>query len=183
MSIDPVAHVSGERLQARLKDVLASPRDAGSLELIAFRPRARTRELAEAAELDLKRGVVGDRWGRSGRRNPELQVTLMNSRVAALVAGGDDHVAWAQAGDQLYVDLDLSEANLPPGTLLEIGGEVALEISEVPHTGCGKFIKRFGVDAMKFVNSPEGRKLRLRGANARVVEPGTVCKGDTVRKA
>ena len=182
MSIERVAHIPGDQLRAGLAHVLASPADAGTVELIAVRPRARTRELLETAELDLERGVVGDRWGRGGRRNPDLQVTLMSARVAALVAGGNDPDSWAQAGDQLYVDLDFSSENLPPGTRLGVGEKAVLEITPVPHTGCGKFVKRFGVDAMKFVNSAEGRELRLRGVNARVVTPGTVSRGDPVRK-
>ncbi len=105
----------------------------------------------------------------------------MSARAAALVSGGDDPDGWAQAGDQLYVDLDLSEENLPAGSRLEIG-EAVLEVTAEPHLGCGKFVKRFGVDALKLVNSAEGRALRLRGVNTRVVVPGRVAKGDAVRK-
>jgi hypothetical protein len=181
-AIAPVAQVPKEVLTAGLEVVRAAPGDVGRLELIVVRPAAKARKLLEAAELDLNRGVVGDRWSRSGRRNSSLQVTLMSSRVAALVAGSDDRSDWAQAGDQLYVDLDLSEEHLPAGARLAVGPEAILEISEVPHTGCGKFIKRFGVDAMKFVNSEEGRALRLRGVNAKVVKPGTVRTGDAVRR-
>jgi hypothetical protein len=183
MPIASIAQVPKDVLDSGLRRVREAPRDVGRLELIVVRPSARSREVLTEAELDLRRGVVGDRWARSGRRNQDLQVTLMSSRVAALVAGSDDHCAWAEAGDQLYVDLDLAEKNLPPGARLAIGGEAVLEISRVPHTGCGKFIKRFGLDAMRFVNSAKGRELRLRGVNARVVEPGTIRTGDRVRKA
>ena len=103
----------------------------------------------------------------------------MNARCAALVAQNDDR--WQLAGDQLYLDLDLSEENLPPGTLLSLGAAV-IRVSEQPHTGCRKFVSRFGVDAMKFVNSKLGRRLRLRGLNARVVQPGTVRVGNIVKK-
>ena len=142
------------------------------------------REVLDEATLDLDDGVVGDRWrnaGRSGGRpaNVNAQVTLMSARAAALVAG--DRERWPLAGDQLYVDLDLSEANLPPGTCLAVG-EAVIELTASPHTGCKKFVERFGLDAMHFVNSPEGRSLRLRGANARVVEAGVVRPGDEIRK-
>jgi MOSC domain-containing protein YiiM len=104
----------------------------------------------------------------------------MNARVAALLAGPPD--AWSAAGDQLYVDLDLGEANLPAGTRLAIGDAV-LEVSAAPHTGCAKFSGRFGVDALRFVSTPEGRELRLRGMNTRVVRGGTIALGDVVTKA
>ncbi len=103
----------------------------------------------------------------------------MSARVVDLVAGTRER--WSLAGDQLYVDLDLSEANLPPGTRLAVG-EAVVELTASPHTGCKKFVERFGLDAMHFVNSPEGRSLRLRGANARVVEAGVVRPGDEIRK-
>ena len=140
--------------------------------------------MLDEATLDLDDGVVGDRWrnaGRSGGRpaNVNAQVTLMSARAAALVAG--DRERWPLAGDQLYVDLDLSGENLPPGTRLGIGSAV-LEVTDEPHTGCKKFTERFGLDAMVFVNSPEGRALNLRGINTRVVEAGTVRVGDDVTK-
>ena len=114
-----------------------------------------------------------------GSANPVAQVTLMNSRAAAAVAG--EREQWALAGDQIYVDLDLSLLNLPAGSRIQIGSAV-LEFSEAPHTGCAKFSARFGNDALRFVNSPLGRELRLRGANCRVVVGGTVRPGDTITK-
>jgi len=136
--------------------------------------------------LNLSEGLEGDTWRARGSSrtaeggpNPESQLTLMNARVAAAVAG--DRERWARAGDQLYVDLDLSLANLPAGSRVQIGSAV-IEFSETPHTGCSKFSARFGVDARKFVNSATGRDLRLRGANCRVGMAGTVRAGDTIRK-
>ena len=122
-----------------------------------------------------------ERQGRSHGRvpNPATQLTLMSTRAAELVAGARDR--WGLAGDQLFVDLDISIENLPPGTRLAVGS-AAIQISPEPHTGCKKFVSRFGLDAMKFVNAPEGRALRLRGVNARVVEPGVVRPGDEIRK-
>jgi hypothetical protein len=173
-------------LESGLDGVRSAPALEGMLELIARRPATEEREIVDEAGLDIDSGLVGDMWSyrpsqRTGEPNLETQVTVMSARAAALVSGSDDPEGWAQAGDQLYVDLDLSEANLPPGSRLEIGSAV-LEVTEEPHLGCGKFVKRFGVDAMKLVNSATGRELRLRGVNTRVVTPGTVRRGDAVRK-
>jgi hypothetical protein len=167
-------------LEADLDRIRSAPADAGTVELIVRRPAEEQRELLDAAELALDGGLIGDRW-LDGDRDPEDQLTLMNARAAALVSGSSDHADWAQAGDQLYVDFDLSHANLQPGTLLEIGDAV-VEVTEPPHLGCGKFARRFGVDALKFVNSDDGRALRLRGIHTRVVEPGTVRRGDRIAK-
>jgi MOSC domain-containing protein YiiM len=174
-------HLSSAHLEAALGHLLAAPEDGGELLLIAARPRPGERELPTEAMLDLVEGLVGDNWRARGSRHtadgsaiPEMQVTVMNVRVAALVAGPDD---LALPGDQLYVDLDLSVDNLPVGCRLAIG-EAVLEVTAPPHTGCKKFVARFGEDAMKFVNSREGRAYRLRGMNTRVVVPGTVRVGD-----
>ena len=177
-------HLTLDELEAGLETVAAAPADAGTLDLIVARPAPGERELLATGELDLRRGLLGDRWRPKRASNGNgrgLQVTLMNSRVAALVAGADDRERWAQAGDQLYVDLDLSERNLPVSSQLGIGTAV-LEVSPIPHTGCGKFIRRFGVDSMKLISSDRGRELRLRGMIAWVVTPGTVSTGDQVRK-
>ena len=138
----------------------------------------------EEAELDLDEGLVGDSWrarGRSGGRpaNTKAQMTVMNARATALVAG--ERERWPLAGDQLYVDFDLSGEHIPPGTRLAVGTAV-IEVTDDPHTGCKKFSARFGLEALMFVNSPEGRALNLRGINTRVVEPGTVRVGDAIRR-
>jgi len=184
--IAPVAGLSLKELEEGLGYVAAASSDVGTLELIVRRPADLERELLGEGELSLELGLVGDLWAerpssKTGAPNPEAQVTVMSARAAALMAGSEDHEAWAQAGDQLYVDLDLSEANMPAGSRLEIGKAV-LEVTADPHLGCGKFIKRFGVEALKLVNSDEGRALRLRGVNARVVVAGRVARGDAVRK-
>jgi MOSC domain-containing protein YiiM len=169
-----------ERYLAGLDGVRAAPSDAGTLELIVRRPEVGEREVLGLAELDLAGGLVGDSWSRRGKTpNPKAQITLMGARAAALIAGEPER--WPPAGDQLFVDLDLSGENLPPGTRLSIGSAV-LEISDLPHRGCGKFTARFGTEAREFVNSPDGVALNLRGVNARIVEGGTVRRGDTVRK-
>jgi MOSC domain-containing protein YiiM len=136
------------------------------------------------ADLDLHDGLVGDNWisrkssrTPDGSADPKTQVTLMNSRMIALLARIKER--WQLAGDQLYVDLDLSITNLPPATRLKIGTAI-IEITDRPHTGCRKFAERFGQDAFRFVNAKAHRDLRLRGANASVIQPGTIRTGDLV---
>jgi hypothetical protein len=179
-------HLNTNELLAGLEEIRRSPAEAGALELIVRRPEVGRREVLSEGELDLIEGLVGDNWRTRGSSrtpdkssHPAMQINVMNARVIALVA--QDPSRWALAGDQLYLDLDLSGANLPPGTRLAIGTAV-IEVTSQPHTGCGKFVERFGVDAMKFVNSPVGRALNLRGINARVVQPGVIRVGDIARK-
>jgi MOSC domain-containing protein YiiM len=174
-------HASLTELESRLDEVRGAPRDGGTVELIARRPAEGEREILDEARLDLGEGLVGDRWT-SPRGDPayrDNQLTLMSARSAALVAGPRER--WALAGDQLYVDLELSYGNLPPGTRLRIGSAV-IEVTAEPHTGCAKFIRRFGADAQKFVNSAVGRELNLRGINTKVVAAGTVRQGDRIDK-
>lgn len=157
------------------------------LALIVRRPKVDAREVIAEGELSLTDGLVGDSWrlrGSSrtadGGPHPNMQLNLMNARVIAAIAG--PMTRWPLAGDQLFVDLDLSQDNLPPGTRLSIG-EAVIEVTDQPHTGCGKFSARFGLDALKWVNSPEGRALGLRGVNARVVTPGRIRQGDVIRSS
>lgn len=179
-------HLTTAQLEAALADLTTAPRDEGRLDMIVRRPAVGEREVLEEGVLDLAEGLVGDTWrARPSSRMPDrsphrdMQINVMASRVIDLLAGHRDR--WALAGDQLFLDMDLSAANLPPGTRLAIG-EAVIEVTPQPHTGCAKFVERFGLDAMKFVNSPVGRSLNLRGINARVVQPGTVRVGDRARK-
>ena len=179
------ATTSTSELEAGLGHVRAAPSDEGILELIVRRPAVDEREVVEQAELDVDDGLVGDNWrarGRSGGRrppNPDAQITVVSSRAIALAAGERDR--WPLAGDQLYVDLDISAENLPPGTRLAIGTAV-IEVTAEPHTGCKKFAARFGLETLEHFNSPEGRALNLRGINTRVVKTGALRVGDAVRK-
>jgi len=165
-------------LEAGLDQIRASPRDLGTVEMIVRRPRSEQREVLASARLDPDAGLVGDRWGAVTPRRGE-QLTLMNSRTIALLA--QDRARWPLAGDQLYVDLDLSKENLPPGTRLAVGDAV-IEVSAEPHTPCRKFRARYGVDAVRFVGSEVGKELQLRGINARIVAAGDVRAGDAIRK-
>ena len=182
----PTEHPTAAALEAGLDDVRRAPRDRGRVELIVRRPAESEREVLAVGELDRGEGLVGDTWrARSdpptadGWPDGDMQLTLMSSRVARLVAVRADR--WQLAGDQLFVDLDLSEANLPAGTRLAIGTAV-IEVTAQPHTGCAKFVERFGADAMKFVNSRERQDLHLHGINARVVRAGRIRAGDTISK-
>jgi len=171
-------HLELSTLDAGLGEIRRAPADGGTVDLIVRRPAEGEREVLTEAHLDTTRGLVGDRW-LDPDADPDCQVTVMNVRVVALLAGARER--WPLAGDQLYVDLDLSKANLPTGARLEIGSAV-LEVTEVPHRGCKKFAARFGLDALRFVNNTEAYALRLRGVNTRVVRGGVVRPGDAVRK-
>jgi MOSC domain-containing protein YiiM len=181
-----VENLSMEELKAGLQEIILSPKDDGVLEMIVRRPAVDQREVLQTGELDLKTGLVGDSWidrfckqTPDGFAHPDKQLNLMNSRVIALVATEKER--WPLAGDQLFVDLDLSIENLPTGTRLAIGSAV-IEVTAMPHKGCSKFVKRFGTDANKFVNSPDNKDYRLRGINAKVVKPGEIKQGDRIRK-
>jgi len=175
--------VSLADLEAALPRIQQSPADRGTVDLIVRRPEVDMREVLTRGILSPAAGLEGDSWATrdssrtaDGSPHPEMQLTLMSSRVIALLTRD-----WALAGDQFFVDLDLSVANLPAGTRLRLGAAI-VEVTPEPHTGCAKFAARFGRDALRFINSGTGRALRLRGLNARVVEAGVVNQGDSVHK-
>jgi len=185
-SNEGIRHLTTEELEAGLEHIRQAPRDHGRLALIVRRPAVDVRDVLDVGQLDVSTGLVGDTWqvrGSSrtadGAAHPDMQLNMMNARAAALLA--QDKARWPLAGDQLYIDLDLSEENLPPGTRLAIGTAI-IEVTAQPHTGCKKFMARFGADALKFVNSPVGRALHLRGVNAKVVQSGEIHTGDAVHK-
>jgi tRNA-Thr(GGU) m(6)t(6)A37 methyltransferase TsaA len=169
-----------------LAEVRRSPADRGRLDLIVRRPATDEREVLQHGELDLDTGLVGDNWRTRGSSNtvdrladPDAQLNIMNSRCARLVAGGDERIPLA--GDQLFVDLDLSPENLPTGTRLQIGTAV-IEVTAKPHTGCAKFTRRFGLAAHRWINGTVGKQFRLRGICAKVVVPGAITTGDEIVK-
>jgi hypothetical protein len=179
-------HLTMAELEAGLDAIRRSPKDEGVIAMIVRRPKVDAREVLEEGELDLVEGLVGDTWkvrGSSrtpdGAAHPDMQLNVMNARVIALLAREKDR--WPLAGDQLFIDMDVSSENLPPGTRLALGSAV-IEVTDQPHTGCKKFEARFGLDALKLVNSPLGRQLQLRGVNAKVSQPGLIRVGDFVKK-
>ena len=181
-----VEYLTITELEAGLEQIRQAPKEQGTLKMIVCRPREDEREVVVHGELSLSEGLVGDNWkARGGNHTPDgsaplyAQITVMNARCAALLAQSEER--WALAGDQLFVDFDLSEDNIPPGTRLAVGSAV-LQVSAEPHSGCKKFSARFGVEAMLFVNSPEGKRLHLRGINAMVIQAGTIRVGDIVSK-
>ncbi len=177
-----MTHVTIAQLDAGVDEIGQSPKNTGTLDLIVRRPGVGERELVDQGELDLVEGLVGDNWSTratDGAPDPDRQLTIMNTRVISLLA--PDKRDWGLAGDQLFMEMDLSVENLSPGTRLSVGSAV-VEVSALPHTGCRKFVERFGLDAVKWVNSPVGRALNLRGINAKVVQSGVIRTGDVVTK-
>ena len=181
-----VKHLTTAELEAGLATIAQAPKESGVLALIVRRPQSEAREVLAEGQLDLVEGLVGDNWrtrGSSrtadGSAHPDMQLNIMNVRAIALVA--QDKERWQLAGDQLFLDMDISTENLPPGTRLALGSAI-IEVTPEPHTGCKKFVARFGLDAMLFVNSPVGKALRLRGLNAKVAQPGVIRVGDVAKK-
>ena len=181
-----IKHLSTLDLEAGLEKIIDSPKGQSVLDLIVSRPEEDAREVMELADLDVAVGLVGDTWqdrpsvrSGDGKAHPDMQITLMNSRVADLVAQTKER--WPLSGDQLFADLDLSKSNVPPGTRISVGGAI-LEATDQPHTGCHKFAARFGVDALKLISSATGKELQLRGINLKVVQSGEIKPGDPVKK-
>ncbi|MGI8899869.1 MAG: MOSC domain-containing protein [Nocardioides sp.] len=181
-----MGHLSTAELERHLDHLRAAPKVEGTLGLVVRRPAVRAREVVPEGVLDAEVGLVGDNWLIRGSRstsdgsaNPEAQVTVMSHRMVGVLS--DDPEVQALTGDQLYVDLDLSVTNLPVGARITVG-DALLQISAKQHTGCAKFVERFGPEVMRFVNGRVGRELRLRGLNTSVVSGGAVRVGDAVRR-
>jgi MOSC domain-containing protein YiiM len=173
-------HLTLDELSLGLDHILASPQDGVRVEMLIVRPENDERVTPDSVELSAELGVHGDHWSTGEYRDePDIQVAIMNSRVLDLVAGSRDR--WPLAGDNIIIDLDLSQENLVPAQKLQAGSAI-LEITEIPHEGCKKFSTRFGADALRFVNLGRAKELRLRGIYARVVEPGTISVGDRLSK-
>jgi MOSC domain-containing protein YiiM len=180
------AHRTREALDAALAGIRSAPADGGRVVLVVRRPAVDAREVLAEGMLDPAVGLVGDTWCErpstrtaDGGPHPDMQLNVISSRVAEALAGSEGHRALA--GDQLHLDLDLSEASLPAGTRLAVGDAV-IEVTDQPHRGCAKFSARFGADALRWVNAAEHAGLRLRGLNAKVVSAGPVRPGDAVRR-
>ncbi len=179
-------HLTRAELDAGLPEILAAPADNGILRAIVIRSEKKERRDLQTCEISLALGTHGDHWARGfwkctedGQPHPDVQICLMNARCIALIAGTRER--WPLAGDNLFIDMDLTPGNMPPGTRLAIGS-AEIVITDTPHNGCASFIERYGRDACLFVNTGEGKKLRLRGIYARVVRDGRVSAGDRVVK-
>ena len=181
-----VNHLDTDGLEAGIDYILDTPDDKGLVRMIVSRPETGIRKILKSASLDTIEGLIGDNWKDRGSSStsdksadPETQITIMNSRVIELIAHSSDR--WKLAGDQLFIEIDISRNNLPPGSKLKVGSAI-IEVSGKPHTGCQKFSQRFGLDALKFVSTPMARELCFRGINARVMKSGIVTVGDIVNK-
>ena len=179
-------HLTLAELNAGLPEILASPDDNGTLRAIVIRPSKTQRADLGTCEISLALGNHGDHWvmgcwksTEDGQPHPDVQICLMNARCIGLIA--QERANWPPAGDNLFIDMDLTPANTPPGTRLAIGSAL-IEITDTPHNGCASFIERYGRDACIFVNTGEGKKLRLRGIYARVVQDGRITAGDRLVK-
>lgn len=182
-----IKHLSRDELEAGLAHVVAAPKDGGTVEMIVARPRKGERQELSNAQLSLAGGVEGDHWAKGcwlskddGSPHPDVQICIMNARMIDLAANGDKS-RWSLAGDNLFIDMDLSRKNLAAGQRLRLGN-AEVEITAVPHTGCEAFIERYGRDACVFVNVGAGKEHRLRGVYARVVRDGVVAVGDHFTK-
>lgn len=181
-----IEHVKLDQMEAALPQLISSPKDHSPIEMIIVRPGVDERLVVDEAEIVVGGGIVGDSWSRRPSKrtpdqspHPDMQITVINRRLLELIT--DSEARWPLAGDQLVVDFDLSHENLPVGSRIAVGTAV-LEATDQPHTGCAKFSQRFGRDALKFVNTKQGMSHRLRGANFKVVQAGTVKVGDLFRK-
>ncbi len=179
-------HFTLEDLYTKLEHIQQSPKDSGRVELIVRRPTTEEREVTTQGRLIPSAGLEGDNWRArgstsmpDGSANPEAEITLMNTRVIQALT--QDETRWSLAGDQFFVDFDLSEENIPAGSRLVIGSAI-VEVSPLPHNGCKKFSARFGVDALKFISMAENKPLRMRGINAKIIQAGEVKQGDLIRK-
>ncbi len=182
-----IKHLTRDELNAGLPEILTAPKDDGRIEMIVARPNQGARLERDEATLTLAGGVEGDHWAKGcwlstndGKPHPDVQICIMNARVIDLVAAGD-RSRWALAGDNLFIDMDLSPENLPVGQRLQLG-TAEIEITAVPHAGCDSFIERYGRDACVFVNVGPGKANRLRGVYGRVVKDGIVRVGDRMTK-
>ena len=174
-----IRHLLSDQIDAKINQLAESPKDRGVLEYIVLRLPEERRETPQEAAVHPESGLHGDRWGQARSPNLGAQISMMNSRFLRVIAGGEERMPLS--GDNLLVDLDLSDENLPSGTRLKIGTAV-FEVTDIPHTGCAKFQRRYGVDALEVVNSETYKARRLRGLFTRAIQPGKIRVGDSICK-
>lgn len=181
-----MTHVTTAIIEKQLPYVEASPKDNGVIKLIVVRPKTNKRQILDSCFISYEKGMEGDNWTlgcwkttEDGSPHPDVQIAITNYRIHEIFSNLDKDRALA--GDNLFVDLDLSERNLKAGDRLALGSAI-IKITSVPHNGCGKFKERFGIDALKFVNSPIGKQMHLRGIYAKVIQNGIVSVNDTIKK-
>lgn len=173
---DPSRYATLEHLERRLAALPEAPRNHGLVGLLVRRGEGGLREMPDRARLTPDGGVPGDAWGRQKEPSLEAQIAVMQIDVAELITNGQPLTLF---GDGLFLALDLSAANLPPGSRVRAGA-ATLEVTPKSHNGCRKFLSRFGADALRFVSKPDLRHRNLRGIYMRVVEGGEVATGDPV---
>jgi len=174
-----------EDLMAALPHVLAAPRDTGPVSMLCLRPAIGQRTFPDRITMTRNQGIPGERWLTTpwlrlpdGAPEPAIQVSILPVRVMNLV--WRDRTATPHPGDPIVADLDMSEANLPEGTLLQAGSAV-LRVSSVWNDACVKWKVRYGVAAKDWIVAPGHKELRLRGVLCSVETDGEFCLGDVIR--
>jgi MOSC domain-containing protein len=173
---DPARHAALEQLEKGLASLEPAPRDHGRVALLVRRVAGGVREQPARLRLTPEAGVPEDAWGRGENPRLEAQISVMEIDVANLIANGQPVTLF---GDNLFLSLDLSVENLPPGSRVRVG-TATMEVTPKAHNGCRKFHARFGSDALRFVSKPDLRHRNFRGIYMRVVEGGDVAPGDLV---
>ena len=175
-------HLSTEQLAAAAEQALSAPSDVGTIDMLVVRREVDAREIRQEVYVSPEGGIEGDRWVQKSHNDPEnlAQIAVINTRFLQQIAG-DDPERMALAGDNIVVDMNLSEANLPIGTKVRVG-QVLCEVTSKPHLGCAKLSRRFGQDVLRFVNQKENRPLKLRGIYLRALEAGVIRVGDEMKK-
>jgi MOSC domain-containing protein YiiM len=153
------------------------PTDSGRVALIVRRRQDGVRETPSRVQLSPEEGVPGDGWSRRPPRDPDAQLAVMRRDVAELIANGQPLTLF---GDNLFVELDLSAANLPVGSRLRLG-EAEAVVTAKPHNGCRKFNGRFGQDALRFVQQRPTRDQNFRGIYWKTIASGEVAVGDPIQ--
>ena len=173
---DGTRHCSLAELERQFTNLPLLPRDSGRLALIVCRRAPGVHEALDHVHLKVEEGVPGDEWNRRTPRNPDAQLTAMRRDIAELLGCGQPLTT---SGENLIVELEISAANLPVGTRLSVG-EAVVEVTPKPHNGCQKFARRFGEDALRFVQASATRHHNLRGIYWKVIVAGEARRGAQV---